>query len=169
MGTAYTDKGAAYELGMYYYEWGNTQNLFEAIKWFQKSADLGEKNSMFYLGEIYKQQKNNPKALFWYMKAIDANNTIAMNTMAYAYALGQMGLNKDMDAAFDLINRAIVLEEKNSEYIQDFYDSKGEFYSMLNDYKNAKTMWEKVKAVDASYYSKNNSELNKYILKRQGK
>ena len=30
-------------------------------------------------------------------------------------------------------------------------------------------MWEKVKAVDASYYSKNNSELNKYILKRQGK
>ena len=163
------DLNAALQLGLYYYEWSKEPNLNEAKIWLQKSADLGGSICLFYLGEINKKLKNNPKAIFWYMKAIAANDTYAMNTMAYAYALGEMGLNKDMNAAFELINKAICIAEENGGYAPDYYDSKGEFYAMQNDYKNAKLMWEKVNSLDPIFYERYNSELNKYVLKYKSK
>ena len=93
------------------------------------------------------------------------DNPDGLNNLAYDFALGNCGWKKQLSQAFTIIDEAIKISPKDPNY----YDSKGEFYSMQNNFEKAKEMWMKVKSMNASFYAKNNSELNKYILKYKSK
>ena len=64
-----------YFLGYMYY-WGKCvqQDHDEAIKWFRKAAEVGDKDGMYYLGKAYEKgngvENSRQKAIEWYQKAL---------------------------------------------------------------------------------------------------
>ena len=82
-----------------------------------------------------------------------------LNELAYDLAIGRNGWEKQHSQAFAVIDEAIKINPNDP----NLYDSKGEFYSMQNNFEKAKEMWLKVKSIDSAYYIKNDTELNKYI------
>lgn len=81
-----------------------------------------------------------------------------MNTLAYCYAEGK-GVSVDFKKAISIIDEAITLFPNDP----NLYDSKGEFFAIKGSKKEAKRMWEQVKAIDPSFFDDNDSELDKYI------
>ena len=58
-----------------------TKNYVEAIKWFKKSADLGNAEAMNNIGRLYHYQPgfsiDYTEAMRWYVQAIDFGNADA--------------------------------------------------------------------------------------------
>lgn len=83
------------------------QNIEEAIKWYEKSADLGFIDAMIALGDLYYSkygvlpiEPNYEKAVEWYEKA--AQNLNERNSIDYNYVYGylaEINLNKLNDYA----------------------------------------------------------------------
>lgn len=156
--------GHMYGLGL-----GCEKNAETSGRWYLACRDYGEAYYFLYLAYLNGDgaNKDSQKALQYLLKNRIAKWKYAngLNSLAYKYAEGKLGLTKSFALAHEVIDEAIELEPFNPDY----YDSKGELYSMQKDYKNAKKMWDKVNSIDSSYFKKNNTELNKYILKQQGK
>jgi len=136
-----------------------------AIQWYLACLDYGEAYYFLYL--YYETGTGVTKDTYKALQQLLNNRTAqwkdakGLNALAYKYAEGTLGLSKSLSMAHEVIDEAMELEPNNPDY----YDSKGEFYSMQGKYKEAKEMWLKVKALDATYYTKNNTGLNKYIQK----
>ena len=150
---------------MYRYGYGVNKDIAKAVQLYEQSTDYGWSN--YFLAQIYKNGELGYIDLSkyqYYMEQCWIYNKLAfaMNDLAYDYALGQYGTKKDLSYAMQVIDEAIELEPNNP----NFYDTKGEFYSMQGKYAQAKEMWLKVRTLDATYYTKNNTELNKYIQKQ---
>ena len=164
--SANNDVEASSYLGnMYRYGYGVNKDITKAVQFYERSTDYGWSN--YFLAQIYKNGELGYTDLSqyrYYMEQCWKKNklTYAMNELAYDYALGQYGTKKDLNCAIKIIDEAVELEPNEPNY----YDSKGEFYSMQGKYKEAKEMWLKVKSLDTTFYTKHNSELNKYIQKQ---
>ncbi len=146
---------------------GCEKNDETSSQWYLACLDYGEAYYFLYLSYLDGTgvEKDTQKAIQFLLKNRTAKwkYTKGLNSLAYKYAKGNFGLTRSLEMALEVIDEAIQLEPNNPDY----YDSKGEFYSMQKDYPNAKKMWEKVNSLDSSYFKKNNTELNKYILKNQ--
>ncbi|MBO4362480.1 MAG: sel1 repeat family protein, partial [Paludibacteraceae bacterium] len=143
---------------------GCEKNYETAFQWYLACRDYGEAYLYLYWcysGIVVKdaqkalQQLINNRTAKW-------KDVYGLKMLADHYAKGEMGLSKSLNIAHEIIDEAITIEPNNPNY----YDSKGEFYSMQNNFEKAKEMWLKVKALDATFYTKNNTELNKYIQKQ---
>ena len=161
---------AYYILGNLYWQgFGVEQNYKTAIEWWTKCSNEYKKEiGIYYLFFIARKEgkgvnKSPNHEQMWMRYCQD--NPDGLNNLAYDFALGNCGWKKQLSQAFTIIDEAIKISPKDPNY----YDSKGEFYSMQNNFEKAKEMWMKVKSLDASYYTKNDTELNKYILKHQMK
>lgn len=161
---------AYYILGNIYWQgFGVKQNQRIAVDWWYKcSSDFRDKRGINYLiAIVWRDGKGREKDiemhLVW-MNYCEAA-TDGLNELAYDFALGRSGWNKQLPQAFAVINKAIEINPQ----VPNYYDSKGEFYSMQNNLEKAKEMWLKVKALDATYYTRNNTNLNKYIQIQQDK
>lgn len=161
---------AYYILGnMYWQGFGVEQNSKTAVDWWYKcSRSFEDKRGIDYLIAVAWRDGKGRRQDYdlyqtWMLNCAEDVN--GLNELAYDFAIGRNGWKKQIAQAFIVINEAIKLSSDNPNY----YDSKGEFYSMQNNYEKAKDMWNKVKSLDASFYTKNNTKLNNYILKRQSK
>lgn len=57
--------------GMYFKGFGVEKNFDEAIKWLKKAIDEGDDSAAIALANIYCEDKNVEKAIFYYSKATD--------------------------------------------------------------------------------------------------
>ena len=149
---------------MYQYGYGVDKDTQKAIEYYKNSTGYGW--SDYALAYIHKEGENVLKDYGLYriymQKCWEDKFAYGMNDLAYDYALGRYGTKKDMSMAMQIINETIELDPTNPNY----YDSKGEFFSMQGKYNQAKEMWNKVNSIDSEFYKKYNSELNKYIQKQ---
>lgn len=162
--------------------WGIEKNLVEGKKWLIKAAENGDINSQLIIAETTQDKaesfkyymmaaqqyvpyaqymigryyslgngvnQNYQEALKWFNLAMEQNYTWAFNDLAYLYIHGN-GVAKDIKKAFELVNKAIELEPKNVS----FYDSKGEFYSIIGERDKALDVWNKIITLSPDYEKK---------------
>ena len=170
---SYFDKAAQKEYEEAYYILGNLywqgfgveQNQRTAVDWWYKcSSDYINKRGINYLiANAWRdgkgREKNNEMHKVWinyYESSLEG-----LNELAYDLAIGRNGWKRQLSQAFVVINEAIKINPNEP----NFYDSKGEFYSIQNNLEKAKEMWQKVKSIDPSFYTQYNTTLNKYIQK----
>jgi hypothetical protein len=98
---------------------GVTQNGAEAIRWFEKSAALGNGEAPTDIGDIFFFARGVPrdvtKAALWYRKGADKGSLHGMAQLAWCYLNG-MGVAKDIEAARDLYRRTAARGDDVSEY-----------------------------------------------------
>lgn len=120
----------------------------KGFKWKLKAAEKGLAIAQNSVGWYYATGQGTEidykKALEWYEKSAAQDEAWAFNNMAYLYFEGK-GVNKNIDKAFELVNKAIELGPENIQ----FYDSKGEFYSILGDKEKALAIWNKMLTINA--------------------
>lgn len=105
--TKATDAGKLqgwYDLGFVYANGlvGGKPNLTEAMKYFQKGAELGNADCQTSMGMLFQAGEKIPggvkadpvKAVSWYRKAADQNHTEAIQHLAMLYAMSQ-GVTQD--------------------------------------------------------------------------
>lgn len=156
---------AYHALGVIHWNgYGIEKDYAKALEWWYKCHEYGP--AYYNIATAYLDGKGCEKDLEMYQRYMwycwdRAHYPKAMNELAYDFALGRYGWSVQWDNAYKVINEAIELEPNNP----NFYDSKGELYSMQGKYAEAKEMWLKVTSLDPSFYEDNNTELNEYILK----
>lgn len=68
----------------------------EAVRWFRKAVDLGSAAGEFGLGRMYAAgegiEKNAEKAVYWIRRAAEKDYLPAVEMMAQAYRMGDLGL-----------------------------------------------------------------------------
>ena len=120
----------------------------KGFKWTLKAAEKGLAIAQNSVGWYYATGQGTEidykKALEWYEKSAAQNEAWAFNNMAYLYFRGH-GVDKDISKAFELVNKAIELDPEKLS----FYDSKGEFYSILGDEEKALDIWNKMLTINA--------------------
>ena len=83
---------------------GVKMDMAEAIKWFRKSANLGNRVAQFTLADLYLNGNGVPRdeveARKLYQKAAEQGHGLAQSFMGWFYANGRLGLPKDMKLAF---------------------------------------------------------------------
>ena len=79
-----------YFLGIKYYSVDNFENNNnKAIYWSQKSALQNYAPAQNFLGELYKDNKNDfEKAFYWFLKAAKNGNSDAQNNVGNMYSIG---------------------------------------------------------------------------------
>lgn len=91
--------GDAHHLG-----WGMPKNSEEAVKWWRKSAALGDANAMVSLGIAYARGDGVPKdrevAVRWFRKASELGDSGAMACLGASYRNGT-GIAKDEAVAVE--------------------------------------------------------------------
>ncbi len=80
---------------MYMIGKGVPQDIDKAINLYTDSAKQGYKNAQFNLGLICESNKSYKEALYWYIKAVELENTDAMFNLALMYYKGR-GVNRDV-------------------------------------------------------------------------
>lgn len=122
-----------YTLGeMYSKGEGTERNVHEAIKWYEKAAqievinDLSDEyckwDSMLKIAEIYVGLKDETKALEWLTKRNDGNKLQGMGELAHIYY---------GDDDFEYEDRSLIDKEKAFEWFEKLYelkDSHGTYY-----------------------------------------
>ena len=122
-----------YILGeMYLKGEGTEKNVQEAIKWFEKAAQIENINdlsdeyckwdSMLKIAEIYVGLRNEDKALEWLTKRNDGNKLQGMGELAHIYY---------GDDDFEYEDRSLIDKKKAFEWFEKLYklkDSHGTYY-----------------------------------------
>lgn len=119
---------AAYALGKLYLTGEETtKNVEAALRWLQRSADLGNQYAQYRLGVVYLKGEDAPKDI---AKAVEYLTASAEQGNQYAqYQLGKLYLmgrdaEKDEDAARQWLTQSAT---QGNEYAQWFLDHWGEF------------------------------------------
>jgi localization factor PodJL len=99
LAAAHGDPSAEFEVGARFAEGkGMTQNLQEAAKWYQLSADQGFAQAQYRLGTLYERglgvKADRPRAAAWYQRAAEQGNIKAMHNLAVLSA-NQSGESPD--------------------------------------------------------------------------
>jgi TPR repeat protein len=95
-----SNMGYAYQNGI-----GVLKNPQTAIEYLEKAAGLGHVFSQYYLGAIYKEANNLPKAFTWFEKAAKGGNTNAQYEAGLMYYYGK-GTAKNTKKAAEYIEKA---------------------------------------------------------------
>jgi TPR repeat protein len=72
-----------------------------AAEWFQKAAQLGNRDAQYLLGNLYEDSqlsKNYPQATLWYLKAAQKGSDRAQVRLGYIYSHG-LGLTQNYNEA----------------------------------------------------------------------
>jgi TPR repeat protein len=81
----------------------STQENEEAVGWFLTAAYQGDAAGAYDLGEMYVVgegvEKSSEKALYWIKYSAEKNHLPAVEVLASAYRLGDLGLAIDLDQA----------------------------------------------------------------------
>ncbi|MDD5669809.1 MAG: tetratricopeptide repeat protein, partial [Candidatus Omnitrophica bacterium] len=146
----------------------------------------------FLLGNVYEEQKKNDLAVKAIKRSIElkADYAEALNFLGYMY----VDQNRNLDDAYLLIKRALVLDPDNGAYVDSLgwyyfkkgrfqdsleqlnraivlmqdpviFDHLGEVYFKLNDSANARKNWEKSLQLDPKQ-PQVKSKLDKILLKK---
>ena len=93
--------GTCYDGG--YYAYGVVSDYKEAIRWYQKAAELNNSMAMYNLGIMYSNgrgvQQDHSEAFKWYMKSAELGDVEAMLKLGSAYENG-LGVVKSYGEAF---------------------------------------------------------------------
>ena len=96
---------------------GIAQDFQEAIKWYTKSAEQGNVNAQYNLGNLYLRgqgaSQNDNLAFSWFIKAAEQGDAPAQYNLGRMYLLGKGGDKNFLEARF-WIKQAL---ENNDEYI----------------------------------------------------
>lgn len=114
--------------------------------------------------KIYEETNDNTGIFEIYKKHANKGNTSAMNSLAYMYVKGE-GTAPSLDKALAIINKALEKEPDNL----NFLDTKGDVYLIWGEEKKAKSIWNKIKKQNPTFYDKptegyNPSDLNAYFV-----
>jgi len=98
------DADAQFDLGKSYREgYGVTQDLSEAVRWYQKSAEQGNAWAKISLGRCYREgdgvTQDLSEAVRWYQKAAEQGNALGQSQLGFCYQYG-VGVTKDLSEAF---------------------------------------------------------------------
>lgn len=163
---SYNKTGDAYAcagLGVYYEDGiGVEPNTEEALKYYIKSHELGMPNMTTHIQNAC--EKLNKLSLYFEVLSAsrETTDTDLLNELAYCYAQG-IGTNVNLNMAHTIIDRAIQIKP-NYAFL---YDSKGEFFILAGDRKNALKMYKKVMKLDPTFYiSYPNTVLYDYVNKK---
>lgn len=162
---------AMYQLGLWHSENGVNPDKKEFFYWMMKAAVKGHSSAQYSVAYCYSHgngvKQDYAVAVKWYREAMENGDALAYNNMAYLYMAGN-GVEKSVEKAFEMIDVAIGIEPENVNY----YDTKGELYSMIGDKNGAFEMWEKILSINPDFsedtpfvqYIKANKEgWNEYI------
>ena len=121
------DSSAQLELAdVYLHGYGIEEDETQAESWAIKSAESGNVNAMYWLGDGYTTyagliedmdsidaEDHYKKAFTWFSKGSDLNHTDSMVGLAKLYRDGE-GVTKDTDKALDLFKKAASLGNKEA-------------------------------------------------------
>jgi hypothetical protein len=133
------------EIG-YMYLWGDgvEQDYATAMEWFEKSADLGNKDAMSNIAYAYSEglgvEQDYAKAMEWYEESADLGNATAMYNIGWLYIEGD-GVEQDYNAAMEWFKKAADIGDTESMVIIGKMYSKG--YGVEQDNSIALEWYEK--------------------------
>lgn len=121
------DSSAQLELAdVYIHGYGIEEDEAQAESWAIRSAESGNVNAMYWLGDGYATyaglvedmdptdaDEHYKKAFVWFSKGSDLNHTDSMVGLATLYRNGE-GVTKDTDKALDLFKKAASLGSKEA-------------------------------------------------------
>ena len=88
---------------------GVPKDLTRAVRWHQKSADLGDSRAMNALGVCYDKGKgvaqDQKKGIYWYRRSADRGNCVAMCNLAISLR-GGVGVPQDEKSAVEWYRRS---------------------------------------------------------------
>ncbi len=88
-----------------------SHNYAEAKSLYMRGADKGDKNSMYWLGQLYAQglgvAPDYNSARTWYQKAADHGNATALYSIGLLYFEGGPGMAKDCTLARQWLTKAV--------------------------------------------------------------
>jgi eukaryotic-like serine/threonine-protein kinase len=101
---------AQFSLGQLYQNGkGVPTNLAEAVNWFRKSADAGNRGAQCILGQLYLQGAGVPQddaeGAKWLLKAAGQGHALAQNTVGNLYATGR-GVPRDLGQSIQWLTKA---------------------------------------------------------------
>jgi len=135
------------------------QNAKTIIEKYSERFNSNERSSIFTtIGMTYWNINNNDKALEYYKKALDLNNS-AENFNQYAVALAETG---DTENALYYLNKSIELEPEYSLYIYN----RGYYYYQIKDYDNAEKDFKKTETLLEDFDLDNSLMLMKISVKK---
>ena len=117
----------------YYASKNDQKNQF---KWYEISAKQGYRDSQHMLGDYYRWgwaglTPDTLKAIDWYEKAANQNDTIAL------FRMGEVMIEKNYSKGLEIITKAAELKHSGACFFL------GNLYSEKNDYKKAISWYEK--------------------------
>ena len=119
---------------------GVSKDERQGFQWYMKAAEQGIPEAQYQVGLFFSKgkgvQQDYVQAVKWYSAAMAQNNAWAYNDMAYLYINGT-GVVKNVQKAFEMIDNAIKIDPNNL----NFYDTKGELYSIIGDKEKALEVW----------------------------
>ncbi|MND67134.1 Localization factor PodJL [compost metagenome] len=123
------DPLALFEIGNRYMEGrGVQENLAEAAKWFEKSAEKGFAPALYRMGNFNEKglgmPRNLTQAVDWYQQAAKQGNASAMHNLAVLFASGANG-TPDNASAVRWFTEAAELGVKDSQYNLGILAAKG--------------------------------------------
>lgn len=134
----------------------------ESNKYYKMAYEKGDKYAASQLGWNYYTgngvKQNYEEAYKYFRYVADNNMPEGYNGLSYLYMYG-LGVNKDLDKAMAMIDKAIEISNNSPRYI----DSKGELYAIIGDQENAKKMYDEIMKKNPTFYENSQSTLMKYI------
>lgn len=144
--------------GVYDYQ----KKYSESNKYYKMAYEKGDKYAASQLGWNYYAgngvKQNYEEAYKYFRYVADNNMPEGYNGLSYLYMYG-LGVNKDLDKAMAMIDKAIEISNNSPRYI----DSKGELYAIIGDQENAKKMYDEIMKKNPTFYENSQSTLMKYI------
>lgn len=144
--------------GVYDYQ----KKYSESNKYYKMAYEKGDKYAASQLGWNYYTgngvKQNYEEAYKYFRYVADNNMPEGYNGLSYLYMYG-LGVNKDLDKAMAMIDKAIEISNNSPRYI----DSKGELYAIIGDQENAKKMYDEIMKKNPTFYENSQSTLMKYI------
>ncbi len=120
------DSEAQFNLGLSY-EYGNNgveKNLIEAVKWYRKSANLGNAKAQFCLGVCYANGngvvQNYAEAVKWYRRGAEQGCKEAQLNLGVCYEYGD-GVDKDFKEALTWYFKAALQGNDEAQYKVGFW------------------------------------------------
>lgn len=96
----------------YYYGNGVVQNYEEAVKWYEKAAQMGHQEAQCDLGNCYYYGEGLPenyeRSVYWYEKAAEQGNVRALYNLGNSYYYGE-GVAQNRELAMAYYDRAAAL------------------------------------------------------------
>ena len=118
-------RGAQYNLGLMYDDGrGVSQNIEEALKWYQKAADQNYNSALNNIGYIYERKGEILKAKKYYEQAIQQNPNNDFPHLNLAYLLeNHPEVFKGSDQ--DRLTQMSVLREKGQKSLERWQKARG--------------------------------------------